>query len=511
MDLLTQKNSFNTIEKAADQTTEQSIDTQISLPEYCSDIRKILKCFVIPNIFACGISGDRATADGEAVIRVMYVGENEKLVCYEQSVPFSKYIELSSPQSDSCVKATAKTEYVNCRAVSQRRISVSASLSVHFCVSRICREELFSSCDDEEFETKNEAVECTAPVAISEKVFEMSETMALDESHEPVSAIVRTHTCAIIDTVKTVADKMLIKGEMVTDILYCTDSEKGGIEKHRHTMPISQIIDLDGIDENSLCNVDITILSVCVSAKADSEGKNRLLDISVKALASVNAYESCEVCAVSDGYSLHYETQSEFKNMTFRNHIFTYKETKQVRHDFDVSSLNIAEILDVSALKCEGSAEKTDAKICGKGEVPVGILYKTTQGEYGYTEKTVDFSFESGCKPTEEQVKAEPVFTVTEIIGNLVSQSSAEIRMSVLVSMPIFEEKERRVCTKLSIIEDRKKPQCDCPLTVYFSSPGEKIWDIARKYNTTCKRIKEDNDITTDEVTDKTMLLISAT
>lgn len=506
-----EKTTLNILKTVSDRVAEQGVDVQINLPEYCTDIKKILKCFVIPNIFAAGISGDRATADGESVVRILYIGESGKLECYEQSVPFSKYIELVNPESDLCVSAAAKTEYVNCRAVSQRRISVSANVCIHFVIKRVEKENLFCGCDGGDIQVRSEVISCTQPIAVCEKMFDMSETAALSDEKPAISAMIKTNTSAVIDTVKTVSDKMLIKGDMITDILYCTDSENGGTEKFRHTMPISQIIDLEGIDENSLCSVNVDICSVCVSAKADSEGKNRLFDISVKAAAYVSAYKNEEVKLVSDGYSTEYETEDEYKNLCLRKHIFTYKETKQIRSSLDVGNLSAKEIVDVFALKCDGGAENSgDGKINGKGELTAGILYINSDDEYGYTEKTLDFPFECKGEDTENRICAEPHFTVTDTSGSLSANGQLEIRSSVLVSMPIFEECEKYVCVKLEAQKDKQKLQSDCPLTVYFSSKGEKIWDIARKYNTTCERIKEDNDITGDEVTDKTMLLISA-
>lgn len=509
MDYSAVNKSFAAIEIAAGQSAEQTIDTQISLPEYCEDIRKILRCFVRADITSSGITGDRASADGEAVIRVLYVGESGKPGCYEQSVPFSAHIGLNVTQNDYSLKVSAETQYVNCRAVSQRRISVSAGMSVHFCVRRICSEKIFSGSDNPGFETKCEMMSCSVPCAVCDKAFDMSETAALPDSLSPVSSVIRTNTCAVIDTIKTVTDKMLIKGDMITDILYFSDTDDCKTEKYRHSMPISQIIDLDGIDENSLCCVDITVLSVCVSPKADSEGNNKLLDISVRALASVTARNECEICVVGDGYSTEYETESEYKDITFQSHILTYKEAKQVRGTFDVSAQQMAEIMDVYPLSCSGSAQGGPV-INGSGEIPFGILYKDTEGEYGYTEKTCDFSFECRSRDGCEKISAMPAFTVTESSAALTSSSSAEIRMTVLISMPVYEETHKKVCTKLDIIEEKHKAPCECPLTIYFPSENEKLWDIAKRYNTTCEIIREENELTGDETGDKKMILISS-
>ena len=61
-------------------TAEQPIDADITLPDYCPDIRRVLKCLVTPRITAVQTAGDRATADGSAGVCVIYTDEQETSV-----------------------------------------------------------------------------------------------------------------------------------------------------------------------------------------------------------------------------------------------------------------------------------------------------------------------------------------------------------------------------------------------------------------------------------------------
>ena len=66
---LTTKNTG--IEKVLyDGFCEQSIDSDITLPDYCPDIMRILKCNVQVSVTNSKIAGDRAIADGNAKIRI---------------------------------------------------------------------------------------------------------------------------------------------------------------------------------------------------------------------------------------------------------------------------------------------------------------------------------------------------------------------------------------------------------------------------------------------------------
>ena len=51
---------------------EQSVDCDITLPDYCPDIMRILKCTLYNSVVNSKIIGDRATADGNVKIRIVF-------------------------------------------------------------------------------------------------------------------------------------------------------------------------------------------------------------------------------------------------------------------------------------------------------------------------------------------------------------------------------------------------------------------------------------------------------
>ena len=59
---------------------EVPVDMDFSLPDYCPDIQKILKCRVIPNISSKSISGDRLNIEGTAKIKTIYLDAESKKI-----------------------------------------------------------------------------------------------------------------------------------------------------------------------------------------------------------------------------------------------------------------------------------------------------------------------------------------------------------------------------------------------------------------------------------------------
>lgn len=502
------KDSVSFIKTLYDGNSEQGIDTQISLPEYCRDVERILKCFVEPNISSCRITGDRVTADGEAVIRVLYLNDKGAVECYEQSVPLSKFVEVRELDSECSATAKATGEYVNCRALSQRRLTVNGNISIHFCVKRLSSVQVASCAEGCGVETRKELLNVDIPVSQCGKMFEIGETAEIQSPTPPVSAIIRTEAVGNIDTVKCIDGKMLVKGEMCVGVFYKADDEDGSLVHFDHTMPLSQIVEMSGIDENSVCDCAVPISCVNVSARSDSKGENRLLDVSVKAFVCADAYNEKEVTLIKDSYSTEYEVRSEFKSVEFTKYIDNFLQTENVRSTVDMSNLNVGEIIDTSVLKTECVASAQSEKITASGNAIIGILYKNTSDEYGYTERTADFTFNCPVKENNGEITAVPTVNVSDISCMAVGSDKAEIKMNVKISMAISKHTHFHVCTDLEPDESRVKSQDMPTVTVYFTSAGEEVWDIARNYNTTVEAIKGENDLISDTVEEKTVLMI---
>ena len=99
--------------------------------------------------------------------------------------------------------------------------------------------------------------------------------------------ILNVSSRATLQSKKSVADKLLIKGDLYTEILYLSESEEGRTEKFIHTMPISQIIDIPGLDENSICSITLGVREVAVARKTDTSSQGSLAEIAAKCSAMV--------------------------------------------------------------------------------------------------------------------------------------------------------------------------------------------------------------------------------
>ena len=115
-----------------DTVSEQGVDMDITLPDYCPDIEKVLNCTFSPKIFTQNLSGGQLRVEGAVTVRVLYCDSVKKNVrCFEQTSPFSAGFNVKDLTDQYGVITSTKNEYINCRALSPRKLTVHGAFSLY--------------------------------------------------------------------------------------------------------------------------------------------------------------------------------------------------------------------------------------------------------------------------------------------------------------------------------------------------------------------------------------------
>ena len=130
MNLESTKKNILTAKKVYDKRNEYPVDCEFTLPDYCPDIERILKCNITSRIAGISVLSDTAQVDINTVICVLYVTKEDKLFGYEMPMSLSKSINVGVIDKETIKSYSSKTEYVNCRALNNRKIDVHGSISV---------------------------------------------------------------------------------------------------------------------------------------------------------------------------------------------------------------------------------------------------------------------------------------------------------------------------------------------------------------------------------------------
>jgi len=487
---------------------EQQVDSDITLPDYCPDIQRILKCSITPKITGVQTAGDRVTADGAALVKIVYVCENGKVRCFEQNYPFSKFVEMKNIVDSSCVFVRAKTDYANCRAISPRRADVHGMITVTFRALRKKEEKIVCGAEGAGIQLKKQNFCAASVIGDVERAFPMSEVIEIGQSKPPAAQIIRCNAVAVLNDVKVINNKLLLKGELLLNILYCADTKENEIETFDHSMPISQIIELEGITEDCDCDTRLFVTAVDVCPKADSSGEMRLLDISARVCADIHASTRMEIPVVSDAYSTRHELKMDHKTVDFLKLADMMNDAFMAKSALDLSGMGVSSLLDIWCGDPTGTAYVRDDELIVSGTLTVHILYKDKDSQPGYAERQIGFENKRSLKAPITRLICEPTLIVTACGYNMSGENKVDIRVELNVNGAVYSMDSDRLITAMEPNELQEKKSGSSALTIYFPGPGEHVWEIARKYNTTIESVMQENNLASDILDGNAMLLI---
>lgn len=520
MELQLNKEPVSLNEVIFDGQTEQGVEFDYVLPDYYPDIFKILKCSLTPGISSYSISGTQLFIDGAVLIRILYLSDdNVNIHCVEQKYTYSKTLELTKAADRASVFITPKTDYANCRAVSGRRFDVRGAVS---CRVKACQPksfEIVSGADG--LETKSETLSYCGGKLTGGGQFVIREDIETGTGKGGILGILSTDASAEVTDIKIIAGKAVIKGEAKVKALYLVkiDEDTQDTEVMEAAVPISRIVDMDGLDDSYSCFADVRIMDCGLEIKTSEGSESRLLGCDLTIDCKVTANKETTVPLLTDLFSTDYETdfttakiKVEHSPLQIQKQL-ACKTTLECRENGESGALE--EIFDcrsdLNGLSCRFNEE---GNITVTGQLTTQAVGRLSgSGMPVFLEKSEPVELvceigQSGGFEGENSV-IEPNIQVTDVSFNINGDRAVDVRAGISVSGCVYRLRDVTVIENVLINSDKpKEKSTEYALKMYYAEENEEIFAVAKRYNTKPEAIMEENELEEEVLSAPCLLLI---
>ena len=498
------KQNVYVTEPVFNQNLEQPIDIEFTLPDYCHDIDRIIKCVIVPRTAQKSFNGDMLNIDGIAELCLFYT-DGSQVRCYEHLFRFSRQVPLHNMVSNAMAKIIMTTEYVNCRAVSKRRVDIHASINLNVTVTTVCEHNLVADIDSSSVHTLASSTPATTPMGTGEKYILFSDEVEVPSTNSPIKTLLRTDARAIAHEAKIIGNKVVIKGELTASFFYISENDNRP-EHFNCTMPISQIVDIDRLNDSCTATAEIEINELEVKTHTSAAGEIGSISISAKLTVSATAYCNLDIPIVLDAYSTDYDMELEHKPVKFKKVESSLYDNFVSKGSVEFVNDNIVEIIDVWCQPKVTYADITDNSAVIKGIATVNILAVDTDNYPRFYEKQLEFDYEHPCNDGVTEITPPQVISLG--CEYSLMPSSADIKINLAVHTEMICVNEMNALSEAKLLESKQKQKDDFSrLVIYYSNQKERLWDIARKFNTDIDDLTSINSLTDNEV-DKGMILL---
>lgn len=471
------------------------------LPDYMGDIKKLLfyRAKAVPTGKFLGEGSIEVS--GVVEYEVLYVDSDGRLTAVNSSSDFTENFAIDNERYiDS--REDSEIENLKIRVTGPRKITMKADVETSLTLS----EEGGFAVDGDVFSSECATLEkCEKEIRIANSFFKKSGEREYAEviekldfaDKDDVEVLSVNAEMRITEAVASDGEVSLKGENIVSAILEIGDRPPFSVKK---AIPFDEVISAEEIKAGMAVSANGVVASATVSI--GSENEECVAVANVIAEFYVEAVENVGVTVVTDAYLTDAPTENKYTETEFSESVFSgikdfWVEIKQEREE-DKTSL-LSAVLDASG-ECRGVVAALAKNGCEfSGELIVNAVgYEANiDGSLSYVPIKIQSQFSENVNincQIPENATLECDLTVKDIEAGIDADG---VSVSCLVSARITILSEGKI-NRLASMEkkdEENEESDDSVVTVYYPKKNERLFDVAKRYRTTAKKIAEDNEL----------------
>ncbi len=479
-----------------DTKLELPIETEILIPDYLPQVFKVVKCFAHLVVLQKQMSTVRLTLDGYLRLTVFYQSENDEQLCHtEQKMPFTKQVDL--PQGEFyCpdIVIGGEIEYINCRAVNQRRIDIRGAYALNVNANAQTSYEIVSALSEGGVQQKMNVLSGLHTLAVQEKVISVEDTIEFETTPESVLDV---SSFGSVNEVKLISGKAVLKGSISAKVLYRADE----LHNSSKTVDFNEVIEVDGADET--CESIAFVKPTGCSLLASEDGKTT---ITITAILYIKVFRQNKTYAVCDAFSTLYETKLEFDKV--------YTQEVLDRFNVQIETSTEGNLPDEQAVVLAAFATQMQPELIEeneishiRGRVIIHVLCRNSLGEIDCYDKACEYILPSSYEAKSQELVLAANVGVLNVSAKKAGKSTSATVLLKVEGL-LTKRKEHTILKNIENVQELVKTDENTALRIYYAQAGEHLFDIARRYAVSPSFIAQTNELDSETIKERKHLLI---
>lgn len=471
--------------RVLDTEITQAVEHDFILPDYCPDIFRVLKCFVIPGVISTSINGSRLSFELSVTMRVMYRSAAGGIACIEHTCEYTKSAELPADADEPAVCVTPFVQNVNCRAADKRRVDVRASVVCRVCVDAEERRQLVSGARGGGIQLKKESAVYPTSRLVSAKRITVIEELELAAGKPAFGSVLRCGTSVKLSDSKVIPGKLITKGEAEISFMYLPKGTGEPPESMRFSIPFSQILDIEGLEEDFDTDVSVNAARCVITPREE----NGLLECELILTVNITAVRCSNGMLVTDAYSTRCECELDRSSEKLSLPPEKLRLSAEAECTLASSEGELKRVYDMWTDGIAASVISGEQGSEVSGRVTFCLLGELSDGTPCYSEKECAFSVSADAEP------GSPVTVTAQSCSYTLSENgSVQGKAELDICISKSSGGDKLYLTDIRLLDEQpKKCESGCAVKICFSDSGESVWDIAKRYSTEPSAIEEQN------------------
>lgn len=509
MNIETIKENVNTSKYIGHEKKKVNVEGEVNVPDIKPDILSIINVTADAFITKKEVVDNKVKVDGIVETYIIYLSDDDtsSLRSITNTFNFTEYIDLFGVTDNSFVKLKCASGPLECKVVNGRKVSVKCPVNLEVEAAEQCKYEIGKDIvDDRNVEVKKENVSFKTLYNCKCEETSLNETINLSDDDKPIGEILQANMRIIGKDYKTSYNKILAKAEAVISMVYIADDNTNSVETFETKVPVMGFIDVDGLTEDMEITLDYCIKEFNIKP-VYQDLKACAISVTGDIEICAYIYNKANFDVISDLYSTEKKVICEYDTINVLQSNVNSNNTIEMTQSLLIPELESLKILNITANPVLSEINVLDGKLALEGNIEFNILFYRIDKKI-LENKKMELPFQQVVKIPELQsnMKVQTAIEIENIENRPIGGNQLQIRLDMNVNTTSNEEKEINSIRNIEVI-DEELPSMPS-IVIYYLKPGDTLWNIAKKFNTTVENIKEINELTDDAIYPNEQIII---
>ena len=454
------------------------VEGEATLPGGLREEVRVLAADAMAVVEGAEAASERVNVTGRVLFRVLYTqGDPSRVSAIEASADFMHPCSLPGSQPRASAMANAQVQRAEARVVNGR-LTMRAEVALDVRVVSLSPVEAVMAMDGvDHVEARAEQVTLRRTTAQGSGDVLLREEMALPQELGVRETLFASASAVLNDTTGGLG-RIGLSGQVLLEAVHASDAPGRPLVVTRHSIPFSQSVEIAGEDGDMLSG-RVTVKDVAVASQEDGSGGQTLR---AEVLLGLQGWSEREesVSLLSDAYT----TSGDDLRLSRRTLLcrtgaqsIGAAESGKAALLLPDSAPPIRTVLAAFVTPVLTGREQSGSRLNAEGRLDVTLLYMT-DGSPAPVSVRLQEPFRATF-PAEAAEDALLTLTATEAEARPVTSDRVELRYILHLTGDNLTAQEVQLVTDVQPVAAAQPTE---DIVLYFTQPGETLWDIARRY-----------------------------
>ena len=493
-----------TLEKMTRKESVQVIkERDIIVPDGKPDMQNVVQLDGSVVLDQIDVSQDKVMYRGKINVNILYTAPNNPSCIYtmKSSIPIDDFMIMEGVDKEQRVDFKYDVEHMSYNILNERKVNVKAIMQNEVYATGSSEAMLLTSVEtDAPIQTREQTVEIVSLSTEKEDKVIVKEDLTVAQNKPSIGEIIKSSFQIQEEQIKRTESEIKYNGIIEVTTMYKANNDETNIQIINHRVPFEGTIENLKNEEEVYWDCRLSVEPSYMQVTPDYDGEDRVIESEFIVTAKYAKYNRSEETLISDIYCPGKRVSASEQALEYMT-LFNRSELSIPKKD----AISIEEIsvdnLEVFNVEIKPTIEEkviSDDKLTIRGmlEMRAVCLVNNEVNSIETAINVVPFSQEIEIRGIPAKALVIPNVTIKDT--KLYAQTKKELVLEYLLdcTAEVYTKEAIKVLDEVAL-EDMSREELDQypSMTVYQVRKGDSLWELAKRFNTTVKEIRDLNDI----------------